>query len=158
MRQFLLFPLLLTSCVGGSDDSGGTKPTDDTGTSSAGVDCTNDAWLDQADLGAREAWMGACFMPEVTVTLQATDSQKFASVTCSTCHGADFAGGTYKMPEGNELSWNDAGKWDPAYFDAATGTGGMADLSKQAAALLGVDPWTPENTSGFGCANCHQGL
>lgn len=102
--------------------------------------------------------MGMCFMPGVTATLQSIDATRFASVTCATCHGADYNGGTYEMPAGLDLSWADAGSWDAAYFDASTGAGGMTDLLVQAADLLGEEPWSKTNKDGFACANCHVGL
>lgn len=156
---FCSFALLsLAACSGSKDDTAAADSAGDNG-GGAALDCATDTWASRGeDVALQSAWMGSCFLPETTATMQAIDADKFASFTCSNCHGSDMAGGTYAMPAATPLSWYDSAGWDPKYFDASTGTGGMATLSEQAAALLGEEPWSEKNPSGFGCANCHEGL
>jgi hypothetical protein len=98
--------------------------------------------------------MQACVIPAVTPIFQAYDADRFAEVTCVTCHpGAaeyDFA-----MPGLFPLNWDYAGNWVEAGIYVGDGTGFMEQLTTEMVTTLGEEPYNMETGEGFGCYGCH---
>ncbi len=154
LASILLLAILSTGCGDTEDtssDSEGTTPP-------ITVDCETEAWDLDGEMAWKQAWMAACMLPEIAPLVQAIDPSRYADFSCTNCHGDDLAGGTYAMPGAIELDWAAAGTWGTDFYDVATETGAMTEVARTAALLLGYEPISPTNPTGFRCSNCHVGL
>ncbi len=99
----------------------------------------------------KRTFMQQVVMPEMKALFTEFDAEEFGRMNCMTCHGRTANSVNWKMPNGIE-------PLNPA--DIASDTSEMAvfmkeKVSPKMAELLGKEPWSPTNTSGFGCFNCH---
>ena len=106
----------------------------------------------------RKDYMKNVVLPKAQQMFTSFDPKQFKHVTCGTCHGEDYARGTYKMP-------NAALPMLPA---STRGFKELRDRSPEMvtfmstrvkptiAALLGLPEYSPANPQGFACFNCHM--
>jgi hypothetical protein len=142
-------------------DSEGDATMDGTESESGGgiqIDCATDAWDLEADTEWKGAWMEQCMVPAIAPIMQGIDAEAYADFTCTHCHGADLGGGTYAMPGGPVLDWDEAATWPTEYYDGTTLMGPMVEVALTAGELLGYEPFDPGTGEGFGCGGCHDGL
>ena len=106
----------------------------------------------------RKKYMKATVLPQMKKLFVAFD-KKYKNMSCQTCHGEKAAENKYKMPNA-EL---------PKLPQPTNRAGFMALQQKKPeavkfmgtkvkptmAALLGLPEWSPSNTTGFGCYECH---
>lgn len=155
-----------TACGGGSEETtdDGNTMTDPPPPETTGSEGTADvipsppmAWAEMSDED-KGAWMRDEVLPRMTTMFQDFDGERYASVTCATCHGAGVGSGNFEMPT-NDL---------PAL--PATGTPeqqAMVDQYTEMATfmfqgvlpamqtLVGAEPYNEETQEGFSCYSCH---
>lgn len=148
------------STDGGAGDGGGTDGGTDGGGGDGGggdgggggsIDCSTAVWseLSGADRGT---YMNDCVMPVMKPLFQSFDATEFASFSCANCHGSDFNGGTYAMPNTVFLDWANSGSWPAGYQEFMA-----MQVMPQMATLLGQTIFNPEtNPEGFQCNSCHK--
>ena len=127
---------------------------------SAGVAVPPRANIDWAKMSRaeRKDYMKSVVLPKAQEMFTSFDPKQFKHVTCATCHGDDYARGTYKMPNADL----------PLLPSSARGFKELRDRSPEIvafmstrvkptmAALLGLPEYTPANPQGFACFNCHM--
>jgi len=106
----------------------------------------------------RKDYMKTVVLPKAQEMFTSFDPKQFKHVTCGTCHGDDYAHGTYKMPNADL----------PMLPSSARGFKELRDRSPEIvafmstrvkptiAALLGLPEYSPANPQGFACFNCHM--
>lgn len=106
----------------------------------------------------RKDYMKTVVLPRAQEMFTSFDPKQFKHVTCGTCHGDDYAHGTYKMPNADL----------PMLPSSARGFKELRDRSPEIvafmstrvkptmAALLGLPEYSPANPEGFACFNCHM--
>jgi hypothetical protein len=106
----------------------------------------------------RKDYMKTVILPKAQEMFTSFDPKQFKHVTCGTCHGDDYARGTYKMPNADL----------PLLPSSARGFKELRDRSPEIvafmstrvkptiAALLGLPEYSPGNPQGFACFNCHM--
>jgi len=106
----------------------------------------------------RKDYMKSVVLPKAQEMFTSFDPKQFKHVTCGTCHGDDYAHGTYKMPNADL----------PMLPSSAHGFKELRDRSPEIvafmstrvkptiAALLGLPEYSPANPQGFACFNCHM--
>lgn len=106
----------------------------------------------------RKDYMKTVILPKAQEMFTSFDAKQFKHVTCGTCHGDDYARGTYKMPNADL----------PLLPASARGFKELRDRSPEivafmstrvkptVAALLGLPEYSPANPQGFACFNCHM--
>jgi hypothetical protein len=106
----------------------------------------------------RKEYMKNVILPKAQEMFTAFDPKQFKHVTCGTCHGDDYARGTYKMPNADL----------PLLPASARGFKELRDRSPEIvtfmstrvkptmAALLGLPEYSPATPQGFACFNCHM--
>jgi hypothetical protein len=117
--------------------------------------------IDWAKMNAadRKKHMQDVVLPEMKKLFSSVDAFKYGDMTCETCHGPKPSETSFKMP--NPALVKLPPPMDRTGFMAlhqkkSAMTNFMGNQVKPAmAALLGLDPWTPSNTTGFGCYACH---
>jgi len=117
--------------------------------------------IDWAKMNAadRKKHMQDTVLPEMKKKFVAADASRFADMTCETCHGAKAEARQYKMPNPELVKLPPP--MDKAGFTALHQKNpAMAkfmgnEVKPAMTALLGLEPWTPSNSNGFGCYNCH---
>jgi mono/diheme cytochrome c family protein len=105
----------------------------------------------------RKDYMKKTVAPAAQKLFAGFDAKKYKKITCVTCHGEGATKGTFAMPNPQLPKL----PTEPAGFKALQekkpemmkfmGT----QVKPQMAALLGMQEWTPQNTNGFGCYQCH---
>jgi len=117
--------------------------------------------IDWAKMNAadRKQHMQNVVLPEMKKLFSSVDAFKYGDMTCETCHGPKPTETNFKMP--NPALVKLPPPMDRTGFMAlhqkkSAMTTFMGNQVKPAmAALLGLEPWTPSNTNGFGCYACH---
>ena len=106
----------------------------------------------------RKEYMKNVVLPKAQEMFTSFDPKQFKHVTCGTCHGDDYARGTYKMPNADL----------PLLPASARGFKELRDRSPEIvtfmstrvkptmAALLGLPEYSPATPEGFACFNCHM--
>ena len=105
----------------------------------------------------RKAYMKAVVMPKMKETFVGFAADHYAQMSCATCHGDGATDGTFKMPNPKlpALPTTPDG-FKKLMGDKPQVTQFMATKVKpQMAELLGLEEFTPEHQSGFGCYQCH---
>ena len=148
--------LAIAGCGGGG---GGETSTGDDGMddgTSGGDDMstpTDVAWADM-DGEQRAQFMQETVMPEMTAMFQELDGERYAELTCATCHGDNAQEVSFAMPNG-------VAPLDPTQIPAMFESDDpMAVLMTQRvwprmAEMLGEPQFNPETGEGFSCLNCH---
>lgn len=167
--------LALASC-GSKQKPAETTPTtgDDTaaGDGATTGDTAGDATGDTAapDAGKRKAWADLTVAEKKEIMkkqvvprmreLWKQSPDPGEDVDCTTCHGDQAMDGKFEMPNKDlpALDFTPAGM--AAYKKKEKNAQAWLDfMGKQVkpemAKILGVDEYTPENPTGFGCGNCH---
>ena len=110
------------------------------------------------DKAQKKKYMKEKVLPEMKVAFMHFDEKRFAKVNCGTCHGEGAVKGTFKMPnpELPKLPSTPAGFKE--LFDKKPKISQFManEVKPKMAALLGMQPMTPENPKGFGCTHCHE--
>lgn len=103
----------------------------------------------------KKNYMKNVVMPTMRAEFVAFDSVRFSAMNCRTCHGSGVKAGDFKMPNSRiaklTMNFEEMAHDNPNYMEF------MGKVVKpKMAALLGVQPYSHENKSGFGCQNCHM--
>ncbi|HVV87490.1 MAG TPA: hypothetical protein VHE35_30825 [Kofleriaceae bacterium] len=101
----------------------------------------------------RADFMKHTVLPVMAEKFKAFDSQKFADVSCETCHGPGAKEGKFDMPSGALPELDFSAPPDPS--KAAIGEFMMKEVKPTMANLLGMKEYEPDNPTGFGCLQCH---
>jgi hypothetical protein len=124
--------------------------------SHAEVPKSETAWKDKTR-EQRMEWMGAVVFPRVRQLFLAQDREKYQDFACQTCHGESMEMVDFKMPNDLfALSATDPTTQARAY-DEKTTDFMLGGVVPEMAKLLGMEAFTLENQTGFGCAGCHPG-
>jgi hypothetical protein len=105
----------------------------------------------------KKKYMKSTVLPEMKKAFQAYDAKAYKKFTCETCHGDGATNGKFKMPNPKlpKLPTDRAGfmALQQKKPDAVKFMGTV--VKPKVAGLLGLPEWSPQNTSGFGCYQCH---
>jgi hypothetical protein len=155
----LLTPLGMAACGGSAPSAeapaADTKATDgpdpSTESPAAPEEQTSAKSFDQMSPQERLELMKTRVVPEMGQAFRAFDSQEFAEVNCTTCHGPGAKSGDFEMPT-KSLPALDKEEMDehPQMTKFM-----MEQVVPQMAAILGESPYNPETHEGFGCFDCH---
>lgn len=164
--RLLCMTVLLAGCGGSAEPvEDETTTTDDTtGDEVAAVDDPEanvpsppSPWEEMSH-EEQAAWMNAEVLPRMRQMFQGFDEERYASVTCATCHGPGAASGEFEMPS-NSL---------PAL--PPTGSPEQQQMSNQygptlrfmfnhvlpvTRTLVGGEEYDAETQEGFSCFSCH---
>jgi len=115
---------------------------------------------DKMSKAERKKYMKATVLPAAKKMFAAYDAKKYSKVTCATCHGPGATDGSFKMPN-PELP--KLPKSPEGFKELAEKKPEMMKFMGQTvkptvAALLGQEPWEPQNPKGFGCIGCHESM
>jgi hypothetical protein len=112
------------------------------------------AWKDKTR-EQRMEWMGFAVFPRMRKLFLAQDPEKYEDFACQTCHGETMEMIDFKMP--NDLFALSA--TDPVgrgkTYDEKTTDFMLGGVVPEMAKLLGMEAFTLESQTGFGCAGCH---
>lgn len=127
------------------------KPGAGTGTGTAQV-VLPDVPFDELSHEQRFDFMKQVVVPTLAPMFKKHDEKKFGEFGCRTCHGAGADRGEYHMPNDNlpKLNLADMSKFQQRDIEFM-----QNDVKPTMARLLKQPEWTPENTDGFGCLECH---
>lgn len=132
-------------------DDGAVAEAEDTEPGAPGV-----AWADKT-FDQKKTWMGVEVFPTMKASFQAHDGNAFKKFTCDTCHGEDGKANGYKMPSDSiyPLDPKDPVTGAMEYDEEITQY--MIDkvVPEMVGMLEGVEAYSPENPTGFGCMSCH---
>lgn len=108
--------------------------------------------FNQLDHDQRIEFMKQKVMPAMAPIFKQHDPQKFAEITCKTCHGKQAADGHFDMPSTDtpKLNFQDMSKYKQADLEWMKN-----EVKPAMAKLLSRPEYSPENPKGFGCLNCH---
>jgi hypothetical protein len=166
-RASLAIALLLAACA--AQQQAGTKPAATTAPKVARpsaavttcaaaipeVDRPHDGEWETWTHEQKVAYMKDAVLPTEAPLFREYSSDRFAELTCRSCHGAGADDGTYAMPNpalpkiapGRILAMQ---KTNPRVFRF------MYDVvTPRTAALLNEPEWSHKTMSGFGCFKCH---
>ncbi len=104
----------------------------------------------------RKDYMKKVILPTMREKFIAFDSTRFIAMNCRTCHGSGVKAGDFKMPNERlpklHMNFAEMAHDNPHYMEFMGGT-----VKPEMAALLGLEPFNPENHTGsFGCQSCHM--
>jgi cytochrome c553 len=117
------------------------------------------AWAELKTPEERGHFMKTVVLPKMQATFANFDGEKFAKVTCGTCHGKGVADHTFKLPNpelpqlpSNEAGWADWKEHKGAWLEFMG-----KEVKPQMAALLGKPEFNPASPQpgAFGCMECH---
>jgi cytochrome c553 len=138
-----------------------TEPTIVHGSASAreliGVNPPPEPWAEMTH-DEREYYMVAAILPIAAEDFRAHDAERYASLTCASCHGDDGREREYEMPSRYlpRLPAPGTPEWTsmterPAYRF-------MSEVvTPTVRTQLGLAAYDPATGTGFGCFNCHPG-
>lgn len=111
----------------------------------------------ELNTGERFAFMSEVVTPQMKALFQSFAPEAFADFSCATCHGDNAGEVNYQMPNGiAPLNLMDFPLTASDDANVAAVAAFMQDeVSPQMAALLGYEPFSPDNPMGFGCFGCH---
>jgi hypothetical protein len=107
------------------------------------------AW-DAMDFDARKQFMRDAVLPRVRPLFQAFDSERFAAVSCKTCHGSGAQAGTFALPNPELPVLSNEGLKNPPDSQKPILTFMREVLKPSLAELLGK-----QDASDFRCTTCH---
>lgn len=114
------------------------------------------AWADKT-FDQKKTWMGIEVFPKMKASFQAHDSATYKKFTCDTCHGDDGKENGYKMPSDSIYPLNPKDPITGAMEYDEKVTKFMMDevVPGMVGMLEGVEGYSPDNPTGFGCMACH---
>lgn len=118
------------------------------------ADSTAIVW-EKMSFDERKDYMKKVVMPAMYDLFNQFDSTRFSAMNCRTCHGSGVKAGDFKMPNGRiaklNMNFEEMAHDNPNYMQF------MGKVVKpKMAALLGVQPYSHDNPTGFGCQSCHM--
>jgi hypothetical protein len=160
---------LLLLCLAAAPACGGTQTTAASQGTSSG-----DGW-DSLTPAQKKNKMRTVVLPKMTELFHHFDAQRYANVTCATCHPCTRSGQTgYVQMECSSCHKPDGMPEKPAMPSKALPKLSTADgfkihkdkapktvefmstkVAPEMARLLGEPPYDPATHKGFGCFNCH---
>ena len=113
---------------------------------------------DQLDLDARRAAMHRDVLPLAQRLFREFDAERYASVTCATCHGPGAANGSFEMPNPRILALHPSGSPEQRVMVEAHPQ--MVrfmfnHLLPEVRDVMGAAPYDTETGEGFSCYSCH---
>jgi len=147
MKLLVAVALFAAGC--GAKSPGPAAPTQAEPTASVALP---DLPFDKLDHDQRIEFMKQKVMPAMKPLFEKHDAAKYAEFGCTTCHGQQAKQGHFDMPNPG------LPKLDPANmgkFKAEDIEWMKTDIMPTMAKLLQMEPWSPDNQKGFGCAGCH---
>lgn len=111
-----------------------------------------DVPFDKLDHDQRIAFMKQKVVPAMTPVFQHHDAQDFAEFGCQTCHGAQAKDGHFDMPNPGlpKLDFQHMEDYKQADLEWMG-----KEVMPTMARLLGREPYSDANPTGFGCLACH---
>ena len=109
---------------------------------------------EKMDHSERMAYMKKVILPTMRKEFAAFNPDKFAKMTCKTCHGAGAEDDSYTMP--NPQIWklpNSKEGWAKADTNFVKFM--RFTVKPKMASLLGIPEFSMQTKTGFGCGNCH---
>lgn len=104
----------------------------------------------QLSFDARKQFMATKLMPAVTPLFQAFDAQRFAAVSCKTCHGSGAKAGTFALPSPDLPSLSSAMLMNPPEEQKPIIAFMRGMLKPKLMELLGL-----QDSAGLKCSTCH---
>jgi len=106
----------------------------------------------------RKEYMKNVILPKAQEMFTSFDPKQFKHVTCGTCHGDDYARGTYRMPNADLplLPASARGFKELRERSPEIVTFMSTRVKPTMAALLGLPEYSPTAPQGFACFNCHM--
>ncbi len=137
----------------------GGEPTVDHGSQSArellGVHPPPTPWHDMNEQ-ARIDWMVSNVLPIAAEDFRAYDAERFANMSCETCHGDNAEAVHYELPSAQlpRLAAPGSPQWEQ--MTHSPGYAFMNDIvTPTMATLVGEERYSAEHPDGFGCFECH---
>jgi hypothetical protein len=109
----------------------------------------SDAWAEM-DFDARKKFMATVVVPQVRPLFQAFDAERFAAVSCKTCHGSGAGNGDFKLPNPDLPVLHSEALKNPTEELQPVLTFMREVLKPKVAELLGM-----QESSDFRCNTCH---
>jgi len=104
----------------------------------------------------RKTYMTDAVLPKMGPEFTSFDGERYANVTCKTCHGAGADKGTFAMPNPKLAKLPPGGNLQAVLKDdPAVANFMMRNVVPNMVELLGVEAYDPESGAGFGCYSCH---
>jgi len=107
---------------------------------------------------ARKAYMQSSVLPRMTRVFQAYDAERFARVTCETCHGEGAEARRYTMPNARLFTLYPSGhdKQIALVRERPEILRFMFNrVVPEVQALLGAEPYDATTGTGLSCFTCH---
>ena len=118
------------------------------------ADSTSVVW-EKMSFEERKDYMKKVVMPTMKEEFVAFDSTRFTAMNCRTCHGSGVKDGDFKMPNSRiaklTMNFEEMAHDNPHYMEFLGKV-----VKPRMAALLGMQPYSHENPTGFGCQSCHM--
>jgi len=151
---FFIYFLILLILPAVIWSSGNTEASEISGTAKLMPADTTIVW-EKMSFDERKEYMKTVVMPTMKAEFVAFDSTRFTAMNCRTCHGSGVKAGDFKMPNSRipklHMNFEEMQRDNPHYMEF------MGKVVKpKMAALLGVQPYSHENPTGFGCQSCHM--
>jgi hypothetical protein len=115
-----------------------------------------DVPFDNLNHEQKAQYMKQKVVPAMTPVFQNHDAKDFAQFGCETCHGKDASARHFEMPnpELPKLVMKElmagTSKFKPEDIEWM-----HKEVAPTMAKLVQMQPWSPDNPKGFGCASCH---
>jgi hypothetical protein len=112
---------------------------------------------EKMDKKQRKEYMKKTVLPEMKKAFVEFDAKRYKKMSCATCHGDGATKGDFKMPNPQlpKLPTDQKGFQELQQKKPEAVKFMGTKVKPQMAALLGMPEWTPQNTNGFGCYQCH---
>jgi hypothetical protein len=129
------------------------------GTASAreliGVNPPPRPWAEMSE-DEREYYMVAAVLPIAAEDFRAHDAERYANITCETCHGDDGRERGYEMPSRYLPRLPAPGSPEWAAMTERPAYAFMAEVvTPTVRTQLGMPAYDPATGTGFGCFSCH---
>ena len=165
--RWLCMTVLLASC-GGSAESADDTTTEET----TGDEATETVAADDPEANVpsppseweamsheeQAGWMSAEVLPRMRTMFQGYDEERYASVSCATCHGPGAASGEFDMPTNSLPALPPTGS--PEQQQMVQQYGPMlrfmySHVLPTMQTLVGGEDYDEETQEGFSCFACH---
>jgi len=105
----------------------------------------------------RIEYMKSVVAPRMRQAFTAFNPDRYAKLSCVTCHGDSATDGSFKMPNPKlPVLPNSSDGFKQLAMDKPAVMEFMKnEVKPKMAAMLGEQEWTPETKTGFGCGECH---
>jgi len=122
-----------------------------------GVSAPPRPWAEMSE-DEREYYMVAAVLPIAAEDFRAHDAERYANITCATCHGDDGRERGFELPSRYLPRLPAPGSAEWAAMTERPAYAFMAEVvTPTVRTQLGMPAYDPATGTGFGCFSCHPG-